>query len=45
MFNGFQAVPGAVVPYTYDWLLVALSYLISVSGACGGPTVASIPTG
>ena len=36
MFNGFQAVPGAVVPYTYDWLLVALSYLISVSGAYVG---------
>ncbi|QUP55716.1 sodium transporter (plasmid) [Ralstonia syzygii] len=36
MFNGFQAVPGAVVPYSYDALLVALSYLISVSGAYVG---------
>lgn len=36
MFNGFSAVPGAIVPYAYDWLLVGLSYLISVSGAYVG---------
>lgn len=36
MFNGFSAVPGAIVPYAYDWLLVGLSYLISVAGAYVG---------
>lgn len=33
MFSGFVAVPGAVVPYSYNLLLVGLSFLISVSGA------------
>ncbi len=33
MFSGFEAVPGAVVPYAYNWLMVGLSFLISVSGA------------
>jgi NO-binding membrane sensor protein with MHYT domain len=36
MFYGFSAVPGAIVPYAYDWLLVGLSYLISVAGAYVG---------
>jgi NO-binding membrane sensor protein with MHYT domain len=36
MFNGFSAVPGSIVPYAYDWLLVGLSYLISVAGAYVG---------
>jgi hypothetical protein len=33
MFNGFAAVPGAVVPYSYNWLMVGLSFLISACGA------------
>ncbi|MEN7530906.1 MHYT domain-containing protein [Cupriavidus sp. DL-D2] len=33
MFEGFQAVPGAVVPYQYNWPMVGLSFLISVCGA------------
>lgn len=33
MFSGFVAVPGAVVPYSYNLLMVGLSFLISVSGA------------
>jgi len=36
MFYGFEAVPGAIVPYEYDWPLVGLSYLISVVGAYVG---------
>ncbi len=33
MFSGFAAVPGAVVPYSYNWLMVGLSFLISACGA------------
>lgn len=33
MFSGFEAVPGAIVPYAYNWLMVGLSFLISVTGA------------
>ena len=36
MFYGFEAVPGAIVPYEYDWPMVGLSYLISVVGAYVG---------
>ncbi|MBV8158250.1 MAG: hypothetical protein JO278_11370 [Dyella sp.] len=33
MFNGFAAVSGAIVPYSYNWLMVGLSFLISACGA------------
>ncbi|MCY1353207.1 putative signaling protein [compost metagenome] len=36
MFVGFQPVPGTVVPFAYDWPMVALSFLISVCGAYVG---------
>ena len=36
MFVGFQAVPGAIVPYAYNWPMVGLSFLISVCGAYVG---------
>ncbi|WER49671.1 MHYT domain-containing protein [Cupriavidus sp. WKF15] len=36
MFIGFKAVPGIMVPFQYDTLLVALSFLISVCGAYVG---------
>ena len=54
MFYGFEAVPGAIVPYEYDWPMVGLSYLISVvarTWAYDGPdasatrTAVSIRTG
>jgi len=36
MFAEFQAVPGAIVPFAYDWPMVGLSFFISVCGAYVG---------
>jgi NO-binding membrane sensor protein with MHYT domain len=36
MFVGFQSVPGALVPFAYDWPMVGLSFFISVCGAYVG---------
>ncbi|TPQ33154.1 MHYT domain-containing protein [Cupriavidus pinatubonensis] len=36
MSVGFQAVPGAIVPYAYDWSMIGLSFLVSVCGAYVG---------